>query len=39
MHSEDEKFLMFLIDDSTEITINVIPSYQDIGVKGSKALI
>ena len=30
---------MFLIDDSTELNINAIPSYQDIGIKGSKALI
>ena len=30
---------MFLIDDTTELNINVIPSFQDIGIKGSKALI
>ena len=31
--------MMFLIDDSTELNINVIPSFQDIGIKGSKALV
>ena len=30
---------MFLIDDTTELNINVIPSFQDVGIKGSKALI
>ena len=30
---------MFLIDDSTEVHVNLIPSTQDFGLKGSHALV